>query len=147
LTTWTARQAADRSERLAREEARRKEYRSAVIRFATALLDYRLAEMANWHARQGEAKEQEAAREEMFRARATTWNAFYELELSTNRKIADLAKNAIESAHGIRAQSSEDEMGRYSYQARIDLEKMVAAARAAQPGIVPGMEEVFAGDS
>jgi gas vesicle protein len=45
LTTWTARQTADRSERRAREELRRQEYRSSVIQFATALLAYRRAEI------------------------------------------------------------------------------------------------------
>ena len=116
-----------------------------MIRFATALLGYRLAEMEYWHARQGESKEQGAAEREVFRTRAITWNAFYELELLTSRGITDLANRAIDSAHSIRAQNSENEMGRRSYQARADLEAMVAAARAAQPGTIPGMEAVLAG--
>jgi hypothetical protein len=53
LTTWTARQTAERSERRAHQEVRRQEFRVAVTRFATTLLTYRVAEMARWHARHG----------------------------------------------------------------------------------------------
>jgi hypothetical protein len=51
----------------------------------------------------------------------TTWNAFYELELSTSHDITDLAKRAIDSAHAIRTQDSWDEISRYSYQTGDDL--------------------------
>lgn len=50
LTTYTTRETSNRSERRAREEARHQEFRSAVIRFATNLLAYRLAEMDYWFA-------------------------------------------------------------------------------------------------
>ena len=145
LTTWTARQTAERSERRAQEEDRRQEYRSAVIRFATALLEYRLAAMGYWRARQGELKEQEAAEREVYRKRATAWNAFYELELSTSSEITQLARSAIDNAHSIQSQDTEDGMSHYSYQARQDLAAMVASARAAQPGAIPGMEAVLSG--
>src|SRR5580658_3102489 len=84
LTTWTARQTADRSERLIREEARRQEYRSAVIRFATELMTYRLAEIDLWFALHDETKDETAAAGKAYSARAVIWNAFYELELSTD---------------------------------------------------------------
>ena len=142
LTTWTTRQTADRSERRAREEARRQEYRSAVIRFATALLAYRLAQMDAWHAHRGGSKEQEAVAE-VYRTRATTWNALYELELSTGREIIDRARSAIRTAQSIEEQGTEKEMSHYSFQTRTELEEMVDAARAEQPGTIPGMEAVL----
>jgi hypothetical protein len=144
LTTWATRQTAHRSERTVREATRRQEYRAAVIRFATALLAYRLAEMDHWFARHGGSQDQAEAERQAYRTRTTIWNAFYELELSTNREVTDLARRAIDSAYGIRAQGSEDEMSRYSYQARDDLAAMIAVARAAQPGTIPGLETALA---
>lgn len=144
LTTLTVRQTAHRSERMAREEARRQEYRAAVIRFATALLAYRLAEIDHWYSRHGGSQDQAADVErEVYRTRATTWNAFYELELSTSHEVTDLARRAIDSAHAIRTEGSEDEMGRYASQARDDLAAMIALARAAQPGEIPNMAVVL----
>lgn len=61
LTTWTAQQAADRSDRRGREQLLRQEYRSAVSRFAAALLAYRVAEMDRWHARHGGWKDEATA--------------------------------------------------------------------------------------
>jgi hypothetical protein len=51
LTTWTANQTAARSYNYSLMEARRQEYRSAVIRFTSALLAWRVAEMDRWFAR------------------------------------------------------------------------------------------------
>jgi hypothetical protein len=140
LTTLTVRQTAHRSERMAREEARRQEYRAAVIRFATALLAYRLAEINHWYSRHGRSQDQAGnVEKEVYGTRATAWNAFYELELSTSHEITDLARRAIDSTHAIRTEDSEDEMSRYAAQARDDLAAMIARARAAQPGEIPNM--------
>jgi hypothetical protein len=109
LTTLTSRRKADRSERLAREEARRQEYRSAVIRFATSFLVYRLAEIDYWYSRHGGSEDQGAAEKEVYCTRVTTWNPFYELELSTPamRLPISLGEPLTESrALGSRAQKS-----------------------------------------
>ena len=48
-----------------------------MIRFATALLAYRLAEIDHWYSRHGGSQDQAADVErEVYRTRATTWNAF-----------------------------------------------------------------------
>ena len=135
LTTWTTRHTADRSERVTREERRREEYRSAVIRFATALLAYRLAEIDHWFARHGGSSPEKEAAAETYRTRAAAWNAFYELDFSTDRRdLIPLARHALESAFSIRKADTEGKMTRRSYQTRKDLAALIAAARPAQPG-------------
>lgn len=137
LTTWTARSTADRSERTTREERRREEYRSAVIQFATALLAYRLAEIDHWSARHGGPDDEKSAAAEAYRARAAAWNAFYELDFSTERRdLIRLARDALESAFAIGKADTQRKMTRRSYQTRKDLAALIAAARAAQPGDV-----------
>jgi hypothetical protein len=137
LTTWTARQTTDRSERRIREEARRQEYRSAVIRFATELMTYRLAEMDLWFALHDETKDKKEAAGKVYGTRAVVWNAFYELELTTDTKIARLARRGIDSATSIHSADSRDAMDRCTYQTRRDLAELIEAAREAQPGTLP----------
>jgi len=137
LTTWTTRQTADPSERRIREEARRQEYRSAVIRFATALMAYRLAETDRWFALHDNTKDKTAASEKAYGARAVIWNAFYELELSTGAEIARLAQHGIDTASSIHRADSREIMDRISYQTRLHLAELIEAAREAQPGSLP----------
>jgi hypothetical protein len=66
------------------------------------------------------------------------------LELSTGHEITDLARRAIDRAHGICAQDSEEQMNRLSSQTRDDLAAMVAVARKAQPGHIPSMDASLA---
>jgi len=82
LTTWTARLTADRSARRAHEELRRQEYRSAVIRFASALGAYRVAEMDRWHARHGGFRDEASAAADVYRTGTAVEDvpAFVELE-------------------------------------------------------------------
>ena len=139
LTTWTARQTTDRSDRRAREERRRQEYRSAVIRFAAALGAYRVAEMDLWHALRGGRKDKATAAAEVYSARTATWNAFYELELSTdNRDLIQQARRALDSASSIWRPDSEpdaqQEMDRRANQVNEDLAEMITTARISQPG-------------
>jgi len=75
LTTWTARQTAGRSERHARQEVRRQEFRAAVTRFATTMLTYRVAEMDRWHARHGGWKDEKTAATDVYRTRTAIWDA------------------------------------------------------------------------
>lgn len=135
VTTWTTRVTAHRAERQARDEARRQEFRSAVIRFAVALLAYRLAEMDRWFSLHGGLKDRTAAAEEAYRTRAVAWNAFYELDFSTDEaEITRLARCGIDSAHNISKANTRDEMDYQAHQTRINLATMIAAARTAQPG-------------
>jgi hypothetical protein len=141
LATWTVRQTADRSERRAREELRRQEYRSAVIRFATALLAYRLAEIDLWFARHGGKTDEGAMAAEAYRTRALAWNAFYELDFSTDRRdLVQLARQALETAFSIRKPDTEGEMTKRSYQTRKALAAVIEAARDVQPGAEVGTD-------
>src|ERR1022692_1418501 len=84
LTTWTAKQTADRSERRAREETRRQEFRSVVTRFASTLLDHRRAAANYYNNRNSNSEIRAAVGEEAYRTRAATLSAYYELLLSTD---------------------------------------------------------------
>ena len=138
LATWTARQTADRSHRRAREELQRQEYRSAVIRFATALGAYRVAEMDRWHARNGGWRDETSATADVYRTRTAVWDAFYELDLSTdNRMLTQQAQRAIERASSIRLPDSQAEMDRIADQVRADLAEMITTARTGEPSRPP----------
>jgi hypothetical protein len=130
LSTWTARLTADRSHRRAREEQQRQEYRSAVISFATALGLYRTAEMDRWHARHGGWKDVGSSSAEVYRTRTAVWNAFYELDLSTdNRAIIQLARRVIDRAATIQDPDSQAEMDQLAVQVHEDVARLIATAR------------------
>ena len=134
LTTWTTRQTADRSHQRAREELQRQEYRSAVIRFATALGVYRTAEMDRWHARHGGWRDEGSASADVYSTRTAMWNAFYELDLSTdNRDLIRQARLAIDRASSIQHPDSQAEMDQCADQVHGDLAQMIAIARTAEP--------------
>jgi hypothetical protein len=83
----------------------------------------------SWSERKSEA--------EVSRTRTVVWNAFYELQLSTNRlDIINAAQRAVDSARRIREVDSEDEVGRFSSQTRSDVAAMVTAARNAQAWLI-----------
>ena len=135
LTTWTGRQAAERSHREALVETQRKEYRSAVIRFSSALLACRVAEMDRWHARNGSEEGERAARRNTHETRAAMWDACYELELSSNSQtLNELARDIANKVYGIHDAETLDGMNGRSYQVRNDLFKMIAMARVEMPG-------------
>jgi hypothetical protein len=135
LTTWTARQTAARSDRRAWMEVRRQEYRSAVIRFATALLSYRVAEIKRWHARHDGWTDEATATHEVNQMRSVMWDAFYELELSSdNRELNKLALDVASKAGSIQLADTEDEMGHRAQQVRENLAEVIAAARVGVPG-------------
>lgn len=134
LTTWTARQTAERSERHALQEARRQEFRAAVTRFATTLLSYRVAEIDRWHARHGGWKDEKTAAAEVYRTRTAIWDAYYQLELSTDsRELITVARRALDRAYSIRKPDSQQEMDRRADQVREDLAQMISLARTAEP--------------
>lgn len=138
LATWTARQTADRSARRTHEELRRQEYRSAVIRFATALGAYRGAEMDRWHALHGGFRDEASAAADVYRTRTAVWDAFYGLELSTdNPDLSQQARRAIDRAASIRKPDSQAEMDRRADQVRADLAEMITTARLGEPGRSP----------
>jgi hypothetical protein len=140
LTTWTTRQTAARSDRRAWMEVRRQEYRSAIIRFVTSLLTYRASEIDRWHARHGGWKDEATATLEVNQMRSAMWDAFYELELSSdNRELNKLARDVADKASSIPLADTEEEMGRRARQVREDLAEVIAAARVGVPGspVVP----------
>jgi len=135
LTTWTARQTADRSARHTREELRRQEYRSAVVQFASALGVYRAAEMDRWHAQHGGFRDEASAAADVYRARTEVWNAFYELELSAdNRELCQQARSAIDRVQSIKDQDSAAEMDQRADLMRDDLAEIIRLARLNAPG-------------
>lgn len=133
LAIWTARVTTDRSQQRAREEQQRREYRSAVIRFATALGAYRLAEMDRWHARHGGWRDEESASSDVYRTRTAAWDAFLELDLSTNnRGLVRQAQRAFDWANSIRYPESEKEMVRRADQVGEELTQLIAIARTGE---------------
>ena len=143
LTTWTARQTADRSERRAWEEARRQEYRSVVVRFATAILDYRRAAASYHTARRDKWRDRTRAGGEAYRSRVAAVAIYYELRLSTNdAETVRLAKSCLDTAHKVQeaeSQAAADD----SYEQTVRyLDDMISAARKAQPGWLPERSEI-----
>jgi hypothetical protein len=133
LSTWTARLTADRSHRRAREEQQRQEYRSAVVSFATAVGAYRTAEMDRWHARHGGWRDESSASADVYRTRTAVWNAFYELDLSTdNRVLVQLARHAMQRAYTIQDPDSQAEMDRRADQVHEDIGRLIATARTGE---------------
>jgi hypothetical protein len=127
---WSARQVADRSDRRTWEERRRQEYRSAVRGFASALLSYRVAEMDYWHARRGGRKDETTAAADVYRTRAATWEALYELELSTDfSSLVQQARRAFDSVGSIWDLSSQVEVDSCGNQVLEQLAAMIALAR------------------
>ena len=135
LGAWTARQAADRTARYSREETRRKEYRSAVVRFADQMIKYRLAEVKLWHAL-ASGEDTEEAIDERNRSRSDTWNAFYELQLSTSRGLSGLAERAMTSATSISRQKTREAMDEYQTKLRNEVGELISSARQELSGQV-----------
>ena len=130
LATLTARQTADRSHQRAREELQRQEYRSAVIRFATALGAYRTAEMDRWHARHGGWRDEPSASADVYLTRTAVWAAFYELDLSTdNRDLVRQARRAMDQAASIQHPDSQEAMDRRAVQVHKEIAHLIAIAR------------------
>lgn len=130
LTIWTARVTADRSQQRAREEQQRQEYRSAVIEFATALGAYRQAELDRWYARHGGWRDEVSASTDVYRARTSAWDAFHQLDLSTNnRDLVNEAQRTFDWANSIRFTESEKEMVHRADQVTRELTQLIAIAR------------------
>jgi hypothetical protein len=137
LAIWTARQTAARSERSARAEVLRQEYRSALVRFSAATLAYREAEVNRWHARRGGFKDEKEATEEVYRTRSSAWQTLYELDFSTDdEEVVRLARCAVERAYGIRELQSRTDMNHAADDVRVDLERLIAYARTVKPEMV-----------
>ncbi len=112
-----------------------------MIQFATALLAYRRAEIDYWFARHGGASDEGATTAEAYRTRAEAWNAFYELDFSTDRRdLIHLARRALEAAFRIQKADTKEEMTDRSYHTRQALAAVIEAARNAQPGAVVGTD-------
>lgn len=130
LAILTARQAASRSERSARSEVLRQEYRSALVKFSAATLAYREAEIDRWHAQRGGFRDEKEATEEVYRTRRGAWQAFYELDFSTDDEdVVRLARSALDRAYTIRELESRKDMNLAAEEVRADLERLIAHAR------------------
>jgi len=135
LTTWTANRTTDRSERRTREETRRLEFRSVVVRFASTLLDHRRAAANYYNNRGSKADIKAAAGEESYRTRAATMSAYYEVLLSTDDpETIRLATLCLEAVSRIRDPEGETTVDDNHQKALLYLGEMIAAARKAQPG-------------
>jgi len=138
LATWTARQTADRSERRAWVEARRQEYRSVVIRFASAVLDYRRAAAHYYNARRDEWRDRTSAGDEAYRSRSAASAVYYQLRLSTNdAETVRLAESCLDAAYKIQEADSQATADDSYEQTLRYLDDMISAARKAQPGWLP----------
>jgi hypothetical protein len=136
LTIFAARQAAHRSERSARTEGTRQEYRSALVKFAAATLAYRESEIDRWHARRGGYKDEKQATEEVYRTRRNAWQAFYELDFATDDEtVVALARCALDRAYGMRQVASRPELNLAAEEVRADIERLIAHARNVEAGI------------
>jgi hypothetical protein len=137
LAIWTARGTAARSERSARVEVLRQDYRTALVRFSAATLAYRESEIDRWHAQRGGFKDENEAREEVYRARRGAWQALYELDLSTDdEEVVRLARCAVERAYGIRQLESGADLNVAADGVRADLERLFTHARTVKPEIM-----------
>jgi hypothetical protein len=110
-----------------------------VIRFAAALGAYRVAETDLWHALRGGRTDKTTAAADVYRTRTASWDALYELELSTDdRDLVQQAHRALDSASNIWRPDSEPdsqlEMDRRANQVREELAAMIVTARVSQPG-------------
>ena len=137
LALITTQQAASRGERSARSEAMRKEYRLAVVRFSAAVLAYRESEIDRWHARRGGFKDEKESTGEVYRTRRSAWQAFYELDFSTDdEEIGRLARTALERVYGIRQLESRANVNLAADEVGADLECLIAYARTAKSEIL-----------
>jgi hypothetical protein len=106
-----------------------------MIRFATTLLAYRIAEMDRWHARHGGWKQEGEAAAEVYRTRTAIWEAFNELELSTDSKeLMDLARHSLDHAYSIRQAESHEEIYHRADQVREALTQVIRVARTSGQG-------------
>jgi hypothetical protein len=138
LTTWTAKQTADRSESRAREEARRQEFRSVVVRFSSILLDHRRAVANYYNNRESDSNIRAVIGEEAYRTRAATLSVYHELLLSTDDpETIRLASLCLEAVSEIRKDASQETVDDNHQKIQSYLGDMIAAARNAQPGRAP----------
>src|ERR1700689_4119311 len=93
------------------------------------------AEMDRWHAQHGGFRDEASAAADVYRARTTVWNAFYELELSAdNRELCQQARCAIDRVQSIKDQDSSAEMDQRADLMHDDLAEIITLARLNEPG-------------
>jgi hypothetical protein len=139
LTTLTAKQTADRSERRAREEARRQEFRSVVIGFASTLLEQRRAAASYYNKLGSNSDVRAAAGGEAYRTRVAVQSAYYELLLTTDDpETINFASLCMEAVTKIREGESQETVDDNHQKTQFYLGNMIAAARKAQPGAFEG---------
>jgi len=112
-----------------------------VIRFATALLAYRLAEIDFWFARHGGTTDEGNDGSGGLSHASLGLGHVLEPDFSTDRRdLVRLARRALETAFSIRKPDTEGEMTERSYQTRKALAAVIEAARGAQPGAIVGAD-------
>jgi hypothetical protein len=86
--------------------------------------------MDRWHARHGGWRDEASASANVYSKRTATWDAFYELDLSTdNRDLVRLARRAIDRVGSIQESDSQAEMDRRADEVHGDLVRFIATAR------------------
>jgi hypothetical protein len=125
-----ARENADRVDRRAREVIVRGEYRSSVVSFASAVLEYQLAEMDRWHARRGGRTDPNRAAETVYSKRTAAWHALFELELSTDDpELGWFARRIVDKTRSIEVPEEQDEMDQRALEVREEVAAMIGHAR------------------
>lgn len=101
--------------------------------------------MDRWHARHGGWRDEESASADVHSTRTAVWNAYYELDLSTdNSDLVQLARRAMDRAGSIQDPDSQAEMDRRADQVHGDLAQFIATARTGKvpdPGTLIGSAE------
>jgi hypothetical protein len=88
-------------------------------------------------ARHGGWKEEEEAAAEVYRTRTAPRDVFFLLQLSTDDgELTRMARQAPDHACSIRQPDTQDEMDQRADRVREDLDEIISAARASEPGPV-----------
>ncbi len=130
LSMWVSDRSSARSERVARDNVVRHEFREAVVRFAAAVIAYRLAEVDRWHSQRGGWKDEKLAAEEVYRNRSAAWEALYILDLASDgAQFVELGRSALQRVYGIRVQDSKAGVNLVADSVMSDLEEFISYAR------------------
>jgi hypothetical protein len=131
VTVWASNQNEERAAKQARDTSYRNEYREAVARFGTALLAYRLTELDLWFSRRGGRMEVAEARDHAYQARVDSWDALFQLELSTRDDVVlEAARRVRDNADSIHEADDRQNMQQRADGVREELRSVITTARA-----------------
>lgn len=122
-----------RAERFARHERLRQERMSAYSGFAEAAMEYRHEELTRWLHSHGELTDlaQEKTWREQGRARATTWQARYRVQLlADDPRLAQLADEVIDAVADIHQAKDSTDLQEHGTRTQQGIEKFIDTASA-----------------